>query len=354
MLVCRSWKEAVNAKSLWKESVVCIKRLLLPHCWSILESRGIRKFIVRANLATAVQIFLKLQECSPELDSLQLETTEGIDFLQKTCTEFLESLVKFSKLKTLGLVGNGSQSFRSIEILLRELPNLEELRFSHATSIQVNTQKQCHEKLLLLHLRRITALTCADVTSLINLFPNMERLRIQACTFDGTFLNASVANKKGFSLIRELSLANTLFDGEEVKLPFRFKFLESFDLTSCRQSEQQLTHLVKQLENVQELQLSGNDCTDALLQKVFSPLRSLELKHCIKVTDRGVRELAQLCGDSLVNLNLAHCSQLTVSALRTLPRLFPNLAQLDLRYVCVRVWGVCSPVCSSNMQHLAW
>ncbi len=323
----------MNAQPLWKESVVCIKRTISvpPSHWTIPQIRGIRKFILRGNLAIVLLLLSRLEECSPELVSLQLEITESFHFTLKAGKELVSALLKFSCLRVVGLVGNGQQEYGSIELMLQELHNLQDLRLVGISSIPLRVQAVSHRKLKSLQLQQIASLTCAQTTALVNLLPNMECLLIQACSFEVTFLNTSAVKKKGCSSVLKLSLANTVFDGDEVRVPFRFKFLEFLDLSSCRQTEQQLVTLLEQFNDLKGLNLSGNECTDTVLQKLLCPLRSLELKRCVKVTERGVRGLVEICGDSLEQLNLAHCTGVDVSLVASLPRLFPEVMQLDLR-----------------------
>ena len=59
-------------------------------------------------------------------------------------------------------------------------------------------------------------------------------------------------------MISSLSLVNTTFDGSVQEFPFRFQYLESLDLMSCRQSEEQLGDILEQLHHLKQLNLSGN------------------------------------------------------------------------------------------------
>jgi Leucine-rich repeat (LRR) protein len=92
---------------------------------------------------------------------------------------------------------------------------------------------------------------------------------------------------------------------------------------------------VKQLRS---LNLSGSNVDDDGLQTIagIPSLERLELSHCVKITDAGVRHLAKLSNLTELDLRGTKTSDAALAALATMP----NLRRLKLRETLVTKRGV--------------
>ena len=93
-----------------------------------------------------------------------------------------------------------------------------------------------------------------------------------------------------------------------------------------------IEHL-KQMKQLEKLNLSSCDITDACIEKLPKTLLSLDLSGCKKLTDKYIDNLPQ----KLTSLNLARCENITDACINKLPK---TLLSLNLKG-CKKLTDTC-------------
>ena len=246
----------MNDKSVWRESCVCIKRLeKVPQSyWTILQTRGIKRLCVRGNI---LGILSKVHEYLPDLAHLQVVLNEKSEYVDAAGGELIANIARFASLTQFVLTGTGTQRIKNMDGILNALDNLTELGLVNLASMELSSTPISHSsRLQILSLKHLGAVYYSQTTALINILPNLKHLEIKVCVYSAGFISSKL-HKEG-DMISSLSLVNTTFDGSVQEFPFRFQYLESLNLMSCQQSEEQLGDILEQLHHLKQLNLSGN------------------------------------------------------------------------------------------------
>lgn len=128
-LVCRSWNGAMNLKSLWKNSTICIRKAAfasgMSAQWLCLQAKGITQFSISCIRESNLTSFMKrLVDYAPGTTSLELVFNESTDMAKE---DLLSALSRLQCLQKLTLSGKGTQRLFHMNALFDSLPALQEL-----------------------------------------------------------------------------------------------------------------------------------------------------------------------------------------------------------------------------------
>ena len=269
-LACRLWNGAMNLRSLWRNSCICIRKTAfasgLTAQWLRLQARGITQFSISCIKESNLALFMnRLVAYAPGTISLELIFNESTDMAE---ADFLSAISQLQCLRKLALNGSkGTHRLLHMEALLDSLPALQELSLFAISDVCLESIR--HEKLRVVILESLGCLKSSETSALLSQLPCLERLEIKACSYVRWCFNPSFKSEPDLEMtdcsqyydkvenLMKFSLAQTNFDGSEVSFPQRLLFLQSLDLSSCHLEKEYLSDIVRQLLYLKELNLSG-------------------------------------------------------------------------------------------------
>ena len=231
-----------------------------------------------------------------------------------------------SQLKEFDLAGSKVQSLEALGGLALQFPELEILRLQNCSELTetglVNLLQMSTNKLKALKLSSNGKVTGDGLRGLARQFPDLECLGLQNCS---KLTESGLVNmlKMSGSKLKELSLAGNQLTGDELEeLALQFPHLEVLGLHSCSKlTETGLINILQMCgEQLKDLQLAGSKVTgEALggLADKFPHLKILGLQNCSQVTETGLVNLLLMSGREIQELYLAG-NQLTGDKLKGL------------------------------------
>lgn len=339
-LVCTHWSKTANVPSLWVESWIFMKSYLSSksaHFWNLINHRCYNKvalygYGVSNTFEHLDKDLILLHSNLPHLRGLSINWASN-----HVTPNGFKRLLKFKDLQELKLDFKRCHFLPLSMLFDLELRGLNNLKCLSLTGITI--VKDCdflfHPSLSSLSIDSCGTLRSIDTYQLISNYPELCKLSITNCHYYGPFIKEYKNPNVLQSSLSEVCLARTLFNGAQCNLPKWFCRISTLDLSFCKQTHKQLSHLLSQLQHLVTLNLTGNFCVDTTLSTICSPaLQSIDLSFNQDITVNGLHNLSLIVGLSLANLSLSHCSGLVSKRediLSTMGSLFPRIKSLDIR-----------------------
>ena len=254
--VCSHWSAAANVSLLWKHSWVSLKNSLISRpekFWDLVKIRSFDRIHLHHNFNHFVNDIKSLYDNVPHLKGLHLEFSSKLD--PKCFTHLLH--FKYLTILKLDFKKRYTSTSEISQLKLKELPQLRSMSLIGISDFsRFDVSFLSHPFLKFLSLESCGSFREGDTNTIISYFPNLCRLEIKACVYYNSFI-ACDETINASKQLAHIDLSRSLFNGEVCIFPKWFLFLQSLDLSFCKQSHIMLCQIFSQLTNLKDLNLRG-------------------------------------------------------------------------------------------------
>ncbi|KAL5972299.1 hypothetical protein ACLOJK_041552 [Asimina triloba] len=284
----------------------------------------------------------RLQSISLVLDRISDELLISITCkLSLLVTLELEDKPKLEPLLEEDLTNRGLQSLRSCNNLrhLSLVRSREHFAatFSRVTDIGMFLLAEGCENLESIRLGGFSKATDAGFASILHSCTGLRKFEIINAFFLSDLAFHDLVDAPS-SLINVRLASCSLITSEAVENLSSCKSLEVLDLWGCKSMADHGLHAVTSLSKLTALNLGGSDVTDsgiAVLGRGHTPIVSLCLRGCKRVTDRGVAYLLDgggIINQTLVTLDIGYMPRISDRAIFKIARSGRQITDLCIRY----------------------
>uniref|UniRef100_UPI00398EC8C2 uncharacterized protein isoform X2 n=1 Tax=Pristiophorus japonicus TaxID=55135 RepID=UPI00398EC8C2 len=342
---CKYLQQSIDHPTLWLNSTIVLKSLQSCNSlfWRTLKKRRIRSVVIKQ--ATQKQ-WQKMVNLLPDLTAVTIDVKKNPESLRT-----LRSLANLQKLQL-------SNSLQMLDQeLLREVASFKQLThlvlctllFGHNSSLhQLAELKKLQA--LTLHVRQ-KSLSLASLQYVLFRLPKLRELSLSSVdtrdNLSACFTAPEIMNSKQTECdslephcishlqLEKLSLLNS-FNGPMSEAALKqLSNVSSLSVSLSRphisMNSNYVHSMLENLPSITELELSWTGPLADYVKILPSDLASFDLINT-RLSNVDVQLLSDSSGKTLKHLGLVLCSGFTEIMLKRLPKQFPFLQTLDLRY----------------------